>query len=121
MLKQTSDKNETGRYGEQLAAKHLEASNYKIVQRNWRYKRSEIDIIAKKDDLLVFVEVKTKHSVAFGNPEDAVDEKKASNVMKGAEQFVFETDWHQDIRFDIIAVQLTRSGHKLFHLEDAFY
>ena len=121
MPKQKHSTTETGNFGEALAVQYLKEKEYRILHQNWRYKRAEIDIIAQKDRLLVFVEVKTKRAVTFGYPEDAVDEKKASKVIEGAEQFIYETNWHDNIRFDVIAIQLTDSGHKLRHFEDAFF
>ena len=87
---------------------------------NYRYSRSEIDMIASKDDLLIFVEVKARSNVSFGLPEQFVDEKKAKNIMKAAEQYIFEIDWNGNVRFDIISVIIKKSI-EIEHIEDAFY
>ncbi|MEM9859000.1 MAG: YraN family protein [Bacteroidota bacterium] len=115
------NKAELGKEGEQRAADYLSKNGYEVLARNWRYKRSEIDLICKKDNLLIFVEVKTRSYVAFGQPEDAVDEKKAAKVVEGAEEYVFQNNWNQDIRFDIISIVINDDQQKVLHLEDAFY
>ncbi|MEM7108946.1 MAG: YraN family protein [Bacteroidota bacterium] len=115
------NKNQLGKEGEKLAADHLKQSGYKVLESNWRFKRSEIDLICEKGNLLVFVEVKTRSYVAFGQPEDSVDEKKAAKVIEGAEEYIFQTNWNKDIRFDIISIVINGDQRKLLHLEDAFY
>ncbi|MEM6525288.1 MAG: YraN family protein [Bacteroidota bacterium] len=112
---------ELGKEGERLAASYLEKNGYRVLASNWRFKRSEIDLICQKGNLLVFVEVKTKSYVAFGQPEDSVDEKKAAKVIEGAEEYIFQNNWNQDIRFDIISIVINGDQQKLLHLEDAFY
>jgi putative endonuclease len=90
------------------------------VAKNHRYKHAEIDLIAQRGKWLIFVEVKTRHSVAFGEPESFVTNKKAAKVIEGAEQFMFEQQWNGPIRFDIISVKI---GNDIVieHFEDAFY
>jgi len=115
-----SIKAELGGEGELMASNFLEQNGYQIVERNYRYKHAEIDVIAQKDKLLVFVEVKTRSKVGFGFPEQAVDDKKAAKVIEGAEQYIYENDWDGDVRFDIIAVVVGASS-EIQHFEDAFY
>lgn len=114
-------KAETGKLGEHLAAQYLKKKGYQILETNWRFKRSEIDIICTKDDLIIFVEVKTKTYVAFGQPEESVSERKAAKVVEGAEEYAYQKNWNGDIRFDIIAIVLENEKQKILHLEDAFY
>lgn len=114
-------KTDIGKKGEDLASEFLIAKGYSVLERNWRYKRSEIDLITKKDELIVFVEVKTKTYVAYGNPEDAVDKRKAAKVVEGAEEYIHQIDWTGDIRFDIISIVLEKDEQRILHLEDAFY
>jgi len=109
-----------GEKGESLAADFLIKKGFSVVLRNYRYKRGEIDLIVRKDQLLVFVEVKARSSQSFGFPEEAVNEKKASMVIDAANQYILETDWQSDIRFDVIAITLKESP-EILHLEDAFY
>lgn len=110
---------QTGREGETAAANYLIKKGYRILEKNYRYKRSEIDIIALKEKLLVFVEVKTKTTVAFGYPEDAVNYNKIKKVLEGADHYIYEKDWCLNIRFDVIAIN--RSTKEIKHFEDAFY
>jgi len=76
-----SDKIRKGKEAEDMAADFLSRNGYEIVQRNYRYRRSEIDLIVRKDNWLVFVEVKMRSSDAFGYPEEFVDYKKAKNIV----------------------------------------
>jgi putative endonuclease len=115
-----SDKMKTGNKGEELATTFLAAKGYEIVTRNYRYKHAEIDLIVKKDDCLIFVEVKTRTSSSFGEPEAFVTDKKAAKVMEGAEQYMIETNWHGSIRFDIVSVKIGNTT-RVEHFEDAFH
>lgn len=110
----------TGNKGEDLAADFLQEKGFEVIARNYRYKHSEIDLIAKHGNLLVFVEVKTRSSSTFGEPEAFVDSKKASKIFEGAEQYVFENNWNGNIRFDIVSVKLGGNG-EVVHFEDAFH
>lgn len=114
------DKIKIGNKGEEMAASFLMAKGYEIVARNYRYKHAEIDLIVKKENLLVFVEVKTRASSTFGEPEHFVTAKKASKVMEGAEQYVVENHWHKNIRFDVVSVK-TGAIASIEHFEDAFH
>ncbi|MCK5467501.1 MAG: YraN family protein [Cyclobacteriaceae bacterium] len=115
-----SKNKELGQEGEQLAADYLKKNGWKIQETNYRYSRSEIDLIASKNDLLIFVEVKTRTNTTYGLPEHFVDEKKAENIMKAAEHYIREHDWKSNIRFDIISI-IKKVRLELEHIEDAFY
>lgn len=110
----------TGNRGENLAAEFLQRNGYELVARNYRYKHAEIDLIVKRNNVLVFVEVKTRSSSSFGEPEAFVDSKKAAKIFEGAEQYTYENNWNGNIRFDIVSV---KSGPKpeVVHFEDAFH
>lgn len=113
-----SDKVKTGTKGENLAAHFLERKGFEIVARNFRHKHAEIDLIAKRDNWLIFVEVKTRSSSAFGEPEDFVTGLKTRKIFEAAEEYIYSTDWRGHIRFDIVSVKL---GHtpEIIHFEDA--
>ncbi|WP_420147932.1 YraN family protein [Spirosoma sp.] len=113
--------NETGKQGEEEAVRFLCAKGFDIVTRNYRHQHAEIDLVAKKGKLLVFVEVKTRTNLSYGNPEEFVSYTKARLIMKAAEQYIFVHDWRHDIRFDIVAVTLAGSEFRVSHIEDAFY
>ena len=111
--------NETGNEGEEMAALFLIKNGYGILARNFRYKKSEIDIIAQKDKTIAFVEVKTRTTTLFQEPELSVTRSKQKQITKGANFYIQENDIDLDIRFDIVAITL--SPYKLNHIEDAFY
>lgn len=115
-----SDKIKTGNEGETLAAEFLRNKGFEIVARNYRYKHAEIDLIVQKENWLLFVEVKTRSSSSFGEPEAFVDSRKANKIFEGAEQYMFENDWHGNIRFDIVSVK-TGAKPEVVHFEDAFH
>ncbi|MGB3732746.1 YraN family protein [Microbacterium sp.] len=75
-------KDELGRAGEQRAARHLRAQGYIILDRNWRCPQGEIDIVARRDDVLCVVEVKTRRSVRYGHPFEAIDERKRHRLWR---------------------------------------
>jgi putative endonuclease len=115
------DKIKRGRQGEERAAAFLQQKGYEIVARNFRHGRSEIDLIARKDQWLIFVEVKTRTSVAFGYPEESVNSRKASKILEGAEHYIFESNWHGPVRYDVVAITYKNGNEEIVHLEDAFY
>jgi putative endonuclease len=113
--------NETGDLGEELAAQYLSKNGYEIVATNWRYKKAEIDIIAEKDNLIVIVEVKTRSTNQFGDPEVFVTMSKQRLIVKAAHAYIVENDIEKEARFDIISVLLKGSAHEINHIEEAFY
>ena len=105
-----------------MAATHLKKQDFTILSRNYRYRRAEIDIIAQKNQLLVFVEVKARSNDQFGDPETFVTRKQQALVRTAAEHYIITHDWSHAIRFDIIAVlQRKGSRRQITHFEDAFY
>ena len=115
-----SSKAAIGAKGEHIAAIYLEKKGYKIIERNYRFKLAEIDLIASIENFIVFVEVKARSSNKFGHPEEAVNAKKARKVIEGAEHYLEAINWKGNIRFDIIAVKLGQEID-IQHFEDAFY
>jgi putative endonuclease len=113
-----SDKIKTGNIGENLAAQFLMEKGFEIVARNYRFRHAEIDLIVKRENWLLFVEVKTRTSTAFGEPEDFVGDLKIRNIFEAAEEYIFKIDWKGHIRFDLVSVKL---GHQpeIRHFEDA--
>lgn len=110
-----------GRKGENLAVDYLIKQGYHILVRNYRFKKSELDIICEHDNLLVFIEVKTRSSRTFGEPESFVSESQRNSIIRGAEEYILEINWQGDIRFDIVAIIQTTTEQEVFHLKDAFY
>ncbi|MDP2069487.1 MAG: YraN family protein [Lutibacter sp.] len=113
--------NELGELGEDLAAEELEKNGYEIVERNWRYKKAEIDIIARKNEVLAIVEVKTRSSDYFGDPQDFVNTKKIKMLVEAVNEYVNSKDLEVEVRFDIIAIIINENKLTIEHLEDAFF
>ena len=111
-----------GRRGESQAAEYLLSNNYEILDRNYRFARGEIDIIAAKDGVLVFVEVKTAGSRLFGAPETWVTEAKQKQIGLVAGHFLQSRAIEdQDCRFDVIAIEMRDGGSELRHIQNAFW
>lgn len=113
--------NELGKKGEQLAVDFLLKENYKIIERNYRFDKAEVDIIARKDDILAIIEVKTRSTKDFGDPQDFVKPKQIKNLVKAVNEYVIENNLESEVRFDIIAVVKEKKGFSIKHLENAFY
>lgn len=112
---------ETGSYGEQLAENHLLALGYKILEKNWRYSRSEIDLIAMDGKTLVFVEVKTRSYDFFGSPETFVSDQKELLFHEAASVYMDKIQHDWEFRFDVIGIIVKPDGNfKLEHFQDAF-
>ncbi len=112
------DKMETGSIGENLAAEFLVGKGFRVVARNFRWKRSEIDLIVQRDDWLIFVEVKTRHSNSYGEPESFVTDYQRHLIYEAAEEYIFSTDWRGHVRFDVVAVK-PGPVPEIVHFEDA--
>lgn len=113
-----SEKIKTGTKGENLAAEYLEKQGFTVIARNYRHRRAEIDLIVKRENWIIFVEVKTRSSVSFGQPEEFVDYGKTKRIFEAAEEFIYANDWHGHIRFDIVSVKLGMEP-EIMHFEDA--
>ncbi|WP_299128583.1 YraN family protein [uncultured Winogradskyella sp.] len=113
--------NELGKKGEQLAVDYLLKNYFKIIERNYRFEKAEVDIIAQKANVLAIVEVKTRSTADFGNPQDFVKPKQIKNLVKAVNEYVTVNDLDVEVRFDIIAIVKEPKGFKVEHLENAFY
>lgn len=114
--------NDLGKHGEAIAKAYLEANDYEILDENWTYGKAEIDLIAYKNKIMVFVEVKARTSVAFGEPEDFVDTAKQKQLELASAEYIEIMNHQNDIRFDIIAITFTKNNtYTLNHIEDAFW
>jgi putative endonuclease len=110
-----------GQLGEDIAVTFLERKGYKILVRNYRFGRVELDIIAEHENDIVFIEVKTRTSDQMAYPEQAVGRAKQRNIRLAAEQFLEEREITKQARFDIIAVVKNEVKFEVEHIEDAFY
>lgn len=114
--------NELGKIGEEIAAQYMLANGYKILRRNFYFDRAEIDIIAQKEeDTVVIVEVKTRNSDYFGDPQSFVTPNKIKLLVKVANHFIVSNDLDVEVRFDIIAILKNNKQERLEHIENAFY
>ncbi|MCA1750765.1 MAG: YraN family protein [Cryomorphaceae bacterium] len=109
-----------GNEGESRASTHMESLGFKIRERNWRHGHDEIDIIAENETFIVFTEVKTRQSNAFGEPEAFVTRKKQSFMIRAANTYITRHNIEKEARFDIIAITLNQADG-LVHIPDAFY
>ena len=111
-----------GRKGESLAKAHLENAGYEILDENWTHGKLEIDLIAYKDKMMVFAEVKTRTGSFFGQPEDFVDARKQRLLVEAADEYIYLMDHQGEVRFDIIAILFDQKDNfTLNHIEDAFW
>jgi putative endonuclease len=113
-----------GRAAEAAAARYLVREGWSLLGRNVRIGRGELDLIARRGDVLAFVEVKARRSAAFGSPEDAVDGRKRRQVARLAELWLAYRPWAlrgvRDVRFDIVAVDASSRPPEVRHLPAAF-
>jgi putative endonuclease len=115
-----AEHNELGKKGEKLAIAFLIKNEYKILEKNYCYLKAEVDIIAQKGNTLAVVEVKTRSSDYFGDPQDFVTPKKIKLLLSAIDYYVLEKNLEVEVRFDIIAIIHKNSNTKIEHLEDAF-
>lgn len=115
-----AEHNTLGRKGEDLAAEYLLLKEYEILQRNYRYQKAEIDIIARRGNLLIAAEIKTRSTPEFGNPQDFVKPKQIKQLVKAMNHFVEDNEMDVDVRFDIIAIVKNKAGTRIEHIQDAF-
>lgn len=117
-----AEHNESGKLAEQLAADWLVGKGYELLDKNYRFQHAEIDLVMKYKGMVIFIEVKFRSGTGFGYAEEFVDGVKKKLVVKAADYYVYEKDWHNDIRFDIVGVYKDRAGNFNFkQFEDAFY
>jgi putative endonuclease len=113
--------NLTGNTGEALAAQYLSEKGFRILHQNWRHSRWEVDIIAEKDDILHFVEVKTRRTSKFGHPEENVDKKKIQNLINASEEYLYQQPQWKRIQFNILAITILKDEPvEYFFIEDVY-
>ena len=116
-----AEHNKLGNLGEDIAEDFLIKNGYEIRERNWRFRKAEIDIIAENEAYLIAVEVKTRSTADFGDPQDFVSEKKIQLLVEAINAYVEQNDIDKEIRFDIIALVKEKDDFKIEHLEDAVF
>ncbi len=113
--------NELGKKGEQLAVDFLLKNGYNVLERNYRFDKAEVDIIARLNDILAVIEVKTRSSADFGNPQDFVKPKQIQRLVKAVDAYIIVNGLDVEVRFDIIAIVKKGNAFNIEHLENAFY
>ena len=111
---------EIGILGEQLAMEYLIRMGCKIVLRNWRFKNLEVDLIVMDGDTLVFVEVKTRSTTAFGEPYEFVDVRKQRRLIRAAQAYILKYAYNGEVRFDVVAVT-NNTDAEVTYIKDAFW
>lgn len=113
--------NELGAKGEDVAVAFLQTAGHEILMRNYRHGKAEVDIISRHGKFIVFTEVKTRSTSAFGHPEESVDKKKRRLIKTAAEEYLYQQKLDSDIRFDIVSVSNEKGTLQVYHIQDAFF
>lgn len=112
---------ELGDTGERIATEYLQSKGYKILNRKWHFGHKELDIVAQDKDMLVVVEVKTRSSIYWEEPKEAVTRKKQRMIVDAADAYVQSHNIELEVRFDIVSILFQGQSHTVEHIEDAFY
>ena len=112
--------NQLGEEGEKIAVNYLKSRGYIIHHTNWRMSHLEVDIIAEDNGELVFIEVKTRSSDKYGEPEEAVNDQKERDLLRLASVYLENLQLEVPARFDIISIIISISKSNITHFEDAF-
>jgi putative endonuclease len=117
------DKKVLGKKGEEIAGKYLIKSGYKIIEKNYRTKYGEIDLICEKDDAIIFIEVRTKTNSDYILPEESITSKKIEHLKKSSLEFLSNSKGkYKNIKFEFIGILfLTDENYKLNHLRDIIF
>lgn len=112
----------TGNLGEEKAAAFLEAKGFLVIERNWRHRHWEVDIIAGRNGRLYFFEVKTRTSHAYGAPEESMSYRKMQNLRNAAEEYQYQHPEWKYVQFDVLAITLPPGGQEeIFYIEDVYF
>ena len=98
----------------------LQRDNYNILHTNWKYKKAEVDIIAEKDDFLIFIEVKTRGNTKYGKPSDEIDKQKIALYKDAVEGYLEQYPCELEIRFDVISIIIGKDETEIEHISNAF-
>ncbi|MCD7923478.1 YraN family protein [Bacteroidaceae bacterium] len=116
-----AEHNELGKEGEEEATNYLIEKGYAIRHRNWHCGKKELDIVAEYQNELIVVEVKTRQHTQFGNPEDAVTDRKIRRIVASTDAYLRKFALDLPVRFDIITITGKEAPFRIEHIEDAFY
>ena len=115
-----ADHNDLGNAGEQFAIEYLQKNGYLILEKNYRFLKAEVDVIAEKENALIAIEVKTRSTDYFGDPQDFINQKKIKLLVSAMDNYVVEKDLDVDVQFDIVAIIKQKNAFQIKHLKDAF-
>lgn len=116
-----ADHNDFGKKAEDMAADYLQKNGYRILARNFRFQKAEIDIIAEKDEFIIIIEVKARSTDAFMLPQEAVTKTKIKSIVSAANHYLEEYGRQNEVRFDIISVLPDKDRNLIIeHISDAF-
>lgn len=111
--------NATGKLGEEMALKYLHGKGFAILHKNWRHSHWEVDVIASHENILHFIEIKTRRTKKFGYPEEDVTKKKLTNLINASEEFLFQYPAWKLIQFDILSITIIKNQPvEYFFIED---
>ncbi len=112
--------NKLGKDGELIAFMVLQRDGFTILETNWRFQKAEVDIIAQKDGLLIFIEVKTRGSKKFRNPSESIDKKKISLYKDAVEGYLEQYPSELEVRFDVVNIIIGKDETEIEHIPNAF-
>ena len=120
-MKRVDDRRGLGRYGEDLAARHLAGKGYEVLARNWRCASGELDLVVRDGDCLALVEVRARRGQVLGTPEESITVAKQVRLVELAEAYVQAHQWHGDYRIDVVAIEFDERGRllRVDHYENA--
>ncbi len=116
-----AEHNDLGKQGENIAIDYLRGNGYQILETNYRYQKAEVDIMALKDKTLAIVEVKTRSTAVFGNPQDFLKRNQIERIVNAVDYYIQSQQLDVEVRFDVIAIVKTDKAHEVQHLENAYY
>lgn len=116
-----AEHNELGKNGEEHAREYLAKKGFTIQEQNWRHSKDEVDLVAIHEDTLVIIEVKTRSTLYFGEPQIFVNKKKQSLMIRAANAYIHKHSIDMETRFDIVSVIISGEQVSIKHIEDAFY
>ena len=120
ILMYMAEHNELGKWGEDLACEKLVSEGYAIMERNWRMGHYEVDIIAMKDNRIIFAEVKTRAD-GYCDPMEAIDRKKIAHMVASADVYMRSHDFPHEAQFDVFGIVGSPEDYKMEHIADAFF
>lgn len=113
--------NNTGILGEKMAAQYLTEKGFSILHQNWRHSHWEVDVIASRNNILHFIEVKTRRTRKFGYPEEGVTKKKLHNLINASEEFMEQNTSWKLIQFDVLSITMMKNKEpEFFFIEDVY-